>query len=67
MKVFDFSGLTPTLILDAIESQGIVVDSGLLALNSYKNRVYQFVAEDKKRYVAKFYRSQRWSQAQIQE
>jgi Ser/Thr protein kinase RdoA (MazF antagonist) len=67
MKGFDFSGLTPALILDAIESQGIVVDSGLLALNSYENRVYQFVAEDKKRYVAKFYRSQRWSQAQIQE
>ena len=27
MKGFDFSGLTPALILDAIESQGIVVDS----------------------------------------
>ncbi|MGK0380776.1 MAG: Ser/Thr protein kinase RdoA (MazF antagonist) [Flavobacteriales bacterium] len=67
MKGFDFSGLTPALILDAIESQGIVVDSGLLALNSYENRVYQFVAEDKKRYVAKFYRPQRWSQTQIQE
>ena len=61
MKDFDFSGLTPALILDAIESQWIVVDSGLLALNSYENRVYQFVAEDKKRYVAKFYRPQRWS------
>jgi len=64
---FDFSGLTPDLILDAIESQGIIVESGLLALNSYENRVYQFIAEDKKRYVAKFYRPQRWSQAQIQE
>lgn len=67
MSTFDFSGLTPDLILDAIESQGILVESGLLALNSYENRVYQFVAEDKKRYVAKFYRPQRWSQAQIQE
>jgi Ser/Thr protein kinase RdoA (MazF antagonist) len=64
---FDFSGLTPDLILDAIESQGIQVESGLLALNSYENRVYQFVAEDKKRYVVKFYRPQRWSQVQIQE
>ena len=67
MSTFDFSGLTPDLILDAIESQGIIVESGLLALNSYENRVYQFVAEDKKRYVAKFYRPQRWSQIQIQE
>lgn len=67
MSTFDFSGLTPDLILDAIESQGIRVESGLLALNSYENRVYQFMAEDNKRYVAKFYRPQRWSQAQIQE
>lgn len=67
MTTFDFSGLTPDLILDAIESVGIRVDSGLLALNSYENRVYQFVAEDRKRYVAKFYRPQRWTQHQIQE
>jgi Ser/Thr protein kinase RdoA (MazF antagonist) len=67
VSTFDFSGLTPDLILDAIESQGIRVESGLLALNSYENRVYQFIAEDKRRYVAKFYRPQRWSQAQIQE
>jgi Ser/Thr protein kinase RdoA (MazF antagonist) len=67
VSTFDFSGLNPDLILDAIESQDIRVESGLLALNSYENRVYQFVAEDNKRYVAKFYRPQRWSQAQIQE
>lgn len=67
MSTFDFSGLTPDLILDAIESLGIRVESGLLALNSYENRVYQFIAEDTKRYVVKFYRPQRWSQLQIQE
>lgn len=67
MTTFDFSGLTPDLILDAIESTGIRVESGLLALNSYENRVYQFLAEDKKRYVVKFYRPQRWNQLQIQE
>ncbi len=67
MSQFDFSGLSPELILDAIESLDIRVDSGLLALNSYENRVYQFIAEDKKRYVAKFYRPQRWTQQQIQE
>lgn len=67
MSTFDFSGLTPDLILDAIESVGLRVDSGLLALNSYENRVYQFVTEDRKRYVVKFYRPQRWTQNQIQE
>jgi Ser/Thr protein kinase RdoA (MazF antagonist) len=67
MSAFDFSGLTPDLIIDAIESKDIIVESGLLALNSYENRVYQFVAEDKKRYVAKFYRPQRWSPLKIQE
>lgn len=67
MTTFDFSGLNPDLILDAIESTDIRVESGLLALNSYENRVYQFLAEDKKRYVVKFYRPQRWNQLQIQE
>ena len=67
MSQFSFTDLTPDTILDAIESLGIYVESGLLPLNSYENRVYQFVAEDQKRYVAKFYRPQRWSLAQIQE
>ncbi|MFT4939119.1 MAG: Ser/Thr protein kinase RdoA (MazF antagonist) [Paraglaciecola sp.] len=67
MPTFDFSELNPNLILDAIESVGIIVDSGLLALNSYENRVYQLIAEDKKRYVVKFYRPQRWSEQQILE
>ncbi|GAB5381299.1 MAG: serine/threonine protein kinase [Aliiglaciecola sp.] len=64
---FDFAHLGPDLILDAIESKGLVVESGLLALNSYENRVYQFLCDDKKRYVAKFYRPQRWQKSQIQE
>jgi Ser/Thr protein kinase RdoA (MazF antagonist) len=67
MTKFDFSGLGPDLILDAIESVGIRVESGLLALNSYENRVYQFIAEDKRRYVVKFYRPQRWTELQINE
>ena len=64
---FDFSGLSPDTILDALESVGVRAESGLLALNSYENRVYQLLAEDRKRYVVKFYRPQRWSLAQIQE
>lgn len=67
MTIFTFGELTPDLILDAIESLGIRVESGLLALNSYENRVYQFVAGDRKRYVVKFYRPQRWSKAQLLE
>ncbi|MGJ8692846.1 MAG: serine/threonine protein kinase [Thalassotalea sp.] len=67
MSVFDFTSLSPDLILDGIESLGLKVDSGLLPLNSYENRVYQFHDEDKVKYVTKFYRPQRWSLAQIQE
>ncbi len=64
---FDFSGLAPETILDAIESVGLYAQSGLLPLNSYENRVYQFLAEDGRRYVVKFYRPQRWSEAQLRE
>ncbi|WP_276755702.1 serine/threonine protein kinase [Pseudoalteromonas marina] len=67
MSKFSFIDLTPDLILDAIETIGIYPESGLLALNSYENRVYQFKAEDGLRYVVKFYRPERWSKAQIQE
>ncbi|RJG49448.1 serine/threonine protein kinase [Motilimonas pumila] len=66
-KDFAYASLTPDLILDAIESRGIYPESGLLALNSYENRVYQFKADDQRRYVVKFYRPARWSEAQILE
>ncbi len=64
---FHFTKLTPELILDGIESLGVQVASGLLALNSYENRVYQFVSEDNKRYVVKFYRPLRWTDEQVLE
>jgi len=67
MTTFNFSELSPDLILDAIESVGIRASSGLLALNSYENRVYQFIADDNKRYVAKFYRPHRWNEQQLLE
>ncbi|WP_018691483.1 serine/threonine protein kinase [Algicola sagamiensis] len=66
-QTFHFQQLSPDTILDAIESVGIYPESGLLPLNSYENRVYQFKADDGQRYVTKFYRPERWSQAQIQE
>ncbi|RUO29528.1 serine/threonine protein kinase [Aliidiomarina sanyensis] len=67
MSDFSFQGVTPDTILDAIESIGLYPTSGLLPLNSYENRVYQFLADDQKRYVVKFYRPQRWTDAQILE
>ncbi len=67
----DYSALIPDLILDALESVGLYAESGLLALNSYENRVYQFLGEDgegqRGRWVVKFYRPGRWSDAQILE
>jgi Ser/Thr protein kinase RdoA (MazF antagonist) len=38
-----------------------------LALNSYENRVYQVGIEDSTPLIAKFYRPERWSEAQILE
>lgn len=64
---FHYQALTPDLILTAIESLGIYPETGLLALNSYENRVYQFRCDSGVRYVVKFYRPERWSEAQIQE
>lgn len=66
-SAFNFQALSPDLILDALESVGLMAESGLTALNSYENRVYQFLGEDKKRYVVKFYRPERWSEEQILE
>ena len=67
MSAFDFTSLSPDLILDGLESVGFSVDSGLLPLNSYENRVYQFHDDQKTKYVTKFYRPQRWLEAQIRE
>lgn len=67
MAANDYSLLSPDLMLDAIESVGLRVDSGLLELNSYENRVFQLQDEEKRRYVVKFYRPQRWTDEQIQE
>jgi Ser/Thr protein kinase RdoA (MazF antagonist) len=62
-----YENLTPDAVLDAIESVGLRGDGRLLALNSYENRVYQVSLEDDSYVVAKFYRPNRWSDAQILE
>lgn len=70
-----FESLTPDVVLDALASVGLYGDGRLTALNSYENRVYQVHLEhgldrDAKApsaVVVKFYRPERWSDAQIRE
>lgn len=66
-NAFTFQTLHPDAIMDALFELGIRVDSGLTPLNSYENRVYQFQDEDRRRYVVKFYRPERWTADQILE
>jgi Ser/Thr protein kinase RdoA (MazF antagonist) len=62
-----YAGLTPQTVLDALESVGFLGDGRLIALNSYENRVYLVHLEDGDSVIAKFYRPQRWTDAQIAE
>lgn len=68
-----YEQLTPDLVLDAMASVGLYGDGRLTALSSYENRVYQAGLEeplpgtDLMTVVLKFYRPERWSQAQILE
>lgn len=62
-----YARLTPDLVLDALDHAGLRGDGRLLQLNSYENRVFLCHLEDGGSVVAKFYRPQRWSDAQILE
>ncbi|MDN0081278.1 serine/threonine protein kinase [Crenobacter sp. SG2305] len=62
-----FAALTPDTLLSALEGLGLPVSGSLLALNSYENRVYQVGLDDAPPLIAKFYRPERWSDAQIRE
>ena len=62
-----YASLTPDRILDALDSVGIEGDGRLLGLNSYENRVYLVYCEGAAPIVVKFYRPERWSDAQILE
>ncbi|WP_339338286.1 serine/threonine protein kinase [uncultured Oceanicoccus sp.] len=59
--------LTPELVIDAVESTGRLTDLRILALNSYENRVYQVGMDQAEPVIVKFYRPERWSEAQILE
>jgi len=62
-----YAGLSPDVVLDAVEDAGFDTDGRLLELASYENRVYQVGLEDTTPLVAKFYRPGRWSDAAIAE
>jgi len=62
-----FQTLTPSFIMDAVESQGYRCDCRTSALNSYENRVYQVGIDEGLPLIAKFYRPGRWSDEQIRE
>jgi Ser/Thr protein kinase RdoA (MazF antagonist) len=66
-RVGSYAGLTPEVVLDALDSVGYRTDGRLLALNSYENRVYQVWMEEGPPVVAKFYRQARWSDSAILE
>ena len=62
-----YDHLTPDVVLDALQGVGLDVDGRLMALSSYENRVYLAHLNDGSACVAKFYRPERWSDAQIEE
>ena len=65
-----YESLTPDVVLDALATLGLHGDGRLTGLNSYENRVYQVFLEDPDPHpavVVKFYRPERWSEAEILE
>lgn len=62
-----FDALAPDRVVAAVESLGFWLPGEPFALNSYENRVYHLADDDRRRWVAKFYRPDRWSRAQILE
>jgi Ser/Thr protein kinase RdoA (MazF antagonist) len=70
-----FQALTPDVVLDALASVGMYGDGRMTALSSYENRVYQVHLEHglerdtaaPHSVVVKFYRPERWTEAQIRE
>lgn len=66
-----YSQLTPDVVQDALAQVGLWGDGRISALNSFENRVYQIHLESPvdghEQVVAKFYRPDRWSDAQIAE
>jgi Ser/Thr protein kinase RdoA (MazF antagonist) len=62
-----YDDLGPEVVLDAVESLGLLTDGRLLALGSYENRVWQVGLDEDEPVVVKFYRPGRWPDAAILE
>ena len=67
LKEHPYQKLTPDTVIEAVESTGRFSDARILPLNSYENRVYQVGMDEGDPVIAKFYRPERWSIAQIDE
>ncbi len=67
MSEHPFAALSPDLVLNAVESLGLLSDARIMPLNSYENRVYQVGIEEQAPVIVKFYRPERWTNAQILE
>jgi len=62
-----YDRLSPELILEAVETTGLITSGQMLELNSYENRVIQVGIDEHPGVVAKFYRPGRWSNDTILE
>lgn len=67
MNTHPFDALRPETVLDAVERLGVASDGRLFALNSFENRVYLVGREGAEPLIAKFYRPDRLSDAEILE
>lgn len=62
-----FESLSPGRIVDAVEALGLWLPGEPFTLNSYENRVFLISDDERRRWIVKFYRPGRWSDAQIRE
>ena len=67
MTALVFKNLVPDVVLESVSNVGLDPDGRLFELNSYENRVYQIGLAAGGLCIAKFYRPDRWSDAQILE
>lgn len=63
----NFFSLNPESVMQATEHAGFMPTGEFSQLNSYENRVFDIVLENRERVIAKFYRPGRWTQAAILE
>jgi len=63
----NYDHLSPDLVINAVESLGLLSDARIFPLNSYENRVYQVGIEESEPVIVKFYRPLRWTDAAILE